>query len=84
MPPDSTASEAIISAEVDTVTLDPAFLLPKVKPVMVTKNADGGMAAPPVVIWTQSPTKEHMPENPTTLLPPTGTVGTAAPKNAGG
>ncbi len=82
MPPDSTATDAITSAEVDTVTLtDPAFLLPMAKPVMVTKNAEGGMAAPAVTIWTQSPTMEHVPENPTTVLLPTGTVGTAAPKN---
>ena len=47
-----------------------------VKPVIVTTNADAGMAAPAVVMTTAvAVVALHVPVSPATLLPPAATVG---------
>jgi hypothetical protein len=57
-----------------------------VKPLIVTTNADAGMAAPAAVMITEvTEVAPHTPVNPTTLLLPAATAGvTGAAKKAEG
>ena len=66
-----------MSLEVWTVTLTaPGVTAPMVMPVIVTTNADAGMAAPAAVMITEvAEVTPHTPVNPTTLLLPATTVG---------
>ena len=77
MPPESTATDDSMSDEVCTATpRPPAVTLPMVKPVIVTTNADAGMAAPAVVMTTAvAVVALHVPNNPTMLLLPAAKVG---------
>ena len=66
-----------MSDEVCTATpRPPAVKPPMVKPVIVTTNADAGMAAPDVVMTTAvALVALHVPFNPATLPLPAATVG---------
>jgi hypothetical protein len=86
MPPEATASETAVSADVCTVTLtEPAVALPITNPDNVTTNAEGGTAAPAVVITTDVVVEgAHVAVSPATLLLPAGTVGVDVAKKAVG
>ena len=76
-PPESTAADGIRSVDVVMETSGlPAVKPPMVKPVIVTTNTDGGMAAPAVVMTTDvAVVALHVPVSPATLLLPATTVG---------
>ena len=77
MPAAHTSGDGSKSTEVCTVTLKLLLVAsPMVKPVIVTTNADAGMAAPAVVMTTAvAVVALHVPNNPTMLLPPAAKVG---------
>jgi hypothetical protein len=76
-PPECTAADGSKSAEVFTITPTlPAVKPPMVKPVKVIMHADGGIAAPAVVMTTDvAVVAPHVPVSPATLLLPAATVG---------
>jgi hypothetical protein len=77
MCPESTAFDASVSADVDTVhDTWPAVTAPAMKPEIVTVKGADGMLAPAVVTTIDVGVDElHIPDNPETLLLPTATLG---------
>ena len=77
LPPDDTAFENEHAFARNLTSTEPAVAAPIVKPLIVTVNADTGMAAPDVVITTAViEVAPHDAVNPATLLAPEATEGT--------
>ena len=72
MPADSSSSDDVLKA-----TKPPEVMEPIVNPlIVITTNADAGMAAPAVVMTTEVPVVAlHLPVSPATLLLPAAAVG---------
>ncbi len=77
IPPDDTAFEIEHAFARNLTPTEPAVAAPIVKPLIVTVNADAGMAAPDVVSVTAvAEVAPHVAVKPTTLLAPDATEGT--------
>ena len=77
IPPDDTAFEIEHAFARNLTSTAPAVAAPIVKPLIVTVNADAGMAAPDVVIVTAvAEVAPHVAVKPATLLAPEATEGT--------
>ena len=76
-PPDDTAFEIEHAFARNLTSTAPAVAAPIVNPLIVTVNADAGMAAPDVVIVTAvAEVAPHVAVKPATLLAPEATEGT--------
>ena len=77
IPPDDTAFENEHAFARNLTSTEPVVAAPIVKPLIVTVNADAGMAAPDVVIVTAvAEVAPHVAIKPATLLAPEATEGT--------
>jgi hypothetical protein len=77
IPPDDTAVETEHTFARNLTPTEPAVAAPIVKALIVTVNADAGMAAPEVVIITaEAEVAPHAAVKPTTLLAPETADGT--------
>ena len=77
IPPDDTAFENEHAFARNLTSTEPVVAAPIVKPLIVTVNADAGMAAPDVVIVTAvAEVAPHVAVKPATLLAPEATEGT--------
>jgi hypothetical protein len=77
IPPDDTALEIVHVFARNLTSTEPAVAAPIVKPLIVTVNADAGMAAPDVVsVKAVEEVALHVAVKPATLLAPKPTEGT--------